>query len=1076
MSSRRIRSIGFHQFMFRCAVLLALLSASLSASVVAQDNKDDAATQAYNAIGALQNGGLYSRAAVRWKEFITKYPNDKRIGDIQYYLGLCQLHTKKYAESAAAFRVVLAKYKTSKFAAGAQYNLGMALFQTASVSNKPDEFKTAAAEFAKVGTSFAQSKFVARALYFQGEALYSAADVTGAIGAYQKLIATHASDPLVPDTYYALGSTQQENGDHAAAAKTFEAFLANQSLAQHALAGEIRLRLGMALYSEEKFTDAEKHFDMVAKIAQFPHADFAMLRQAQCRMATDKHSAALPLLDALLGQFAESQYRSSALVAKGKCHFTAKQYDPARPPLEEVAKSSTPEAAEATFWLGQCWLDAKKPAEALAVLEPAVAKFKEGDFAVYLQKSRIDALYELPDRRKETVPMYDAFAKQFTDHELTPHAVYMAALVSLENDDQLKSRQYANSFLGNAQFVEHPLRPAVLFVAAESHVLAPESDASADLAQAQQLYQELVAKFPEHERASRSYVRIGWCQYQAKQYDQAVQSLSGAVAKLKDPSHTAEAHLLIGRSHTSSGRDKEAVAAYEASLKAKEDWKRVDEVLIAQAASFRTLKDLNSARDRLNRLVAQHKTSAFVAQATYQLGEIAQEQKNDKEAIARFGEVWSKFADSPFAAPAAYGQGVSYFNSKDFPNATKSLTELLTKFADAELAVNARYLRGLCYERQKQFDPAIEDLQAFLAAKPKGGEAPDAAYTLAICQVGLKQYEPAVASLGALVAQHPDYKGTDKVYYELGHALKKSDKLAESIKAFETLVAKKPDSSYVAESWFHVGDYYEGLAVKEQDEAAQAAVVAKAIDAYKQGAAKATDAVLHEKLQYKLGNALFKSDKLAEALPVLQAQIQKHPSGDLIAPAWFLTAECFFRQNAFDQALPLYVQVINKKVAENRAQSLYRAGASAGNLKNWPVSQQYYTLLIGEFPKFALIEDAQYGLAWSLKNQTKISEVRQICTALNGKKSEAAAKARFLLGEIDFTEKKYEDAIEHFLFITVNFGYKEQQALAYFETGRCFIELDQSAEAIKTLTTFVEKFPDHSRAKNAIALIEELKK
>ena len=250
-------------------------------------------------------------------------------------------------------------------------------------------------------------------------------------------------------------------------------------------------------------------------------------------------------------------------------------------------------------------------------------------------------------------------------------------------------------------------------------------------------------------------------------------------------------------------------------------------------------------------------------------------------------------------------------------------------------------------------------------------------------------------------------------------------------------------------------------------------VVAK--DAYEKGLAKADDQGLHEKLQHKLGWILFKQGKYAEAIPIFEAQVQKHSSGVLLGPGLFLTAESLYRQNTFDKSFPLFEKVISLNVPNNRVQALYRAGDVAGKLNNWPVSQKYFTQLVSEFPKFNLIDDARYGIGVALERQNKKTEARAAYSLLKEGNSEASAKAWFMLGEMAFNEKKYEEAVEHFLYITVNYGYKEWKALAYFEAGRCFGELDKKEEAVKALSTFVKQFPDHEKVKNAAELIAKFK-
>ena len=68
------------------ALLLLLVTPLIGAS---QDNQS-AAIRDYNVAAALQNAGLYPRAAERWTDFLKKHPKDTRLDRATYYLGICQ--------------------------------------------------------------------------------------------------------------------------------------------------------------------------------------------------------------------------------------------------------------------------------------------------------------------------------------------------------------------------------------------------------------------------------------------------------------------------------------------------------------------------------------------------------------------------------------------------------------------------------------------------------------------------------------------------------------------------------------------------------------------------------------------------------------------------------------------------------------------------------------------------------------------------------------------------------------------------------------------------------------------------
>lgn len=1065
----------------RPAASALLVLVLLAAVAIAQDDaakqKEQAAQRDFNATAALQNGGLYARAAGKWEEFLSRYPDDERVGKVHYYLGICRLYSKQYDKAAERFRLVLTKYPKLEQIDGARYNLGMALFRKASDAKQAGQFKAAAAALGDVPAKHADSKYAPRALYFQGESLYAAGDADAALEAYKKLIQTYPKDAFVGDAYYALGVTQQELQQYDAAAATFSAFLNSAALADHRHAREISLRLAMTLYDQKKYDEAESRFAKVAELPDFEHADFALLRRAQCLVEMEKPADAAKLLAEFSKRYPESAYKSAALLTQGRCHFLSEKFEDAVGPLREAAKAEQPDqAAEATYWLGRTHLEQQQPEQALQLLEPALQKFSQTEFGPYLEFARIDALFEIDQRRAETVALYEKFIQQHGDHELMPEARYMASFASLGLDDFARARQHAETFLADEALAQHALAPAVLYVAGESHLLADENDAGADVSKALAHYERLANEFPEDERTERARVRIGWCLYRQEKYADAVGRLSQALGKTKTPSLAAEAQLLIGRSHSAAGREKEAVAAFDAALAADPKWPRTDEVLLAAALSLRTLDDLDAAAARLERLNNQFKSSSYRAQALFELGDIAARRKQHDEAVKQFNQVLAEFADSEFAPPAAYGAAAALFAQEKYKPAVDSLQRLFDGKPTAELAGRGRYLRGLCRQRLQEYAPAIADFEAFLGADPPPAEEIDARYAMALCNVGLKKNKEAADQLAAIIKEKPDYAHADKVYYEMGHALLAADEAEQAAAAFTALTEKTPDSPHVAEAYFHVGRHYE-TAVAEAGEQAAGALLKQATDAYTAGLDKADQPQLREKLQYKIGELLYRRDAFDAAATRLLAQIKEFPQGELYGPGAFLAAECLFRQDQFDKARPLYEDVAGRKVEKYHAQALYRAGACAAAVKNWRVSQQHYTGLLNQFPKFEQAAEARYGLGWAIQNQGRLAEAaeqyRQIASQPT---SEAAAKANFMLGEIAFGQEKYEDAVEQFLKTAVGYPYKQWQALAYYEAGRCWIELGNKEQAIKSLKTVVEKYPDHEKAKSAAALLADLQK
>jgi TolA-binding protein len=1022
---------------------------------------DAAAIRQYNLAVGLQNKKLFAQAGQRWGAFIEAYPQHAKQAHAWHNLGICQLQENKLAEAVNTFRDVLTKFPKFESLDATRFNLGLALYNQALASKKADDFKIALTMFVEVPTNYPQSKHAAAATFYQAECLYSAGDLPKAVEAYQKCIATYPQDPLLPQVYHALGTTQQELAKETDAAATFQAVL--QKFPQDPQVSEWRLRLALSQFNLKKYSEAEQLLTQLVNVKDFTLADFALLKQAQCLHLREQFPQAAAVYESLPSKFASSKYKGQALIGAGKCWFNAQQFPQAQSVLKTIITQKLDEAPEAAFWSAQCLLKMSKPAEALAMLEQALSAYPQSEFLPQLMFARADAVYELPARRKEAAPLYLAFAAKYPDHDLAAKAAYMACLTALQVEDLTAAQQNSAAFLANPKFAKHILTPDVLFVSGESLLLGPTPNPG----KAETDFQRLVTDFPQHSLVPQAQVRIGLAKSLAKQNDAAIAWLNQIAGGLKDPALKAESQLLIGRSQSDAGRAELAIAAFRLALAAKPDWVRNDEVLLGLGITLRGQKKLSEAATEISKLVAQYPKSPYLDQSFMQLGEIAYEQSKYDESIGHYRALVTQIPKSELAAAAQYGIGWSCTAKEDFNQAVASFTTLLNDYPKHAIASRGRFRRGLAYRRLSQFEPAIKDLTEFVASKPAETDALEARYAIGLCQIALKQPANAATTFAALLKDKPDYSEADKVYYELGFALAANDSKQsrkESAEAFRALATRFPDSPRASESWFRVGEFQESE--RQFDDAAAA---------YSAGLKNAKSNDLRERLQYKLGWVQYENGKYAAAAAVLRDQIKEFPKGELFAVSTFLTGECLFRQEKWAEALPCYLRIVELKNKE-LDKALYRSATCANNLKDWIASQQSFTMLIEKFPQYEMINEARYGLGLALQMQQKLDDAKavyeQVTKATN---SETAAKSRFMIGECAFAQKKFSEAVEHFLETAVGYPYEEWQAQGYYEAARCFIALKQIPQARETLAMLMEKYAKHARAKDAKSLLESLK-
>ncbi|MBW3542684.1 MAG: tetratricopeptide repeat protein, partial [Planctomycetes bacterium] len=631
--------------------LLALQILSADAASVAQENDAKAAaTRDYAVALGFQKKKLYEPAATRWANFLKTYPGDERVANVHYHLGVCRFRLKQLPEALAEFTTVVTKHPQSQYADAAQFNLGLVRYNQALESKKPEDFQQAAAQFAAVPAKFAQSPNVPAALYYQGECLVQGGDAKAAVEVYRKLLAGHPNSELMPDAHYALATTQQQLEQHADAAATLTAFL--QKFAQHELAPECRLRLGMAQLGQEKFAEAEQTLAAAAAIKDFPLADFALLERGRALVGLKREADAAAVYESIPKQLPESQYVGPALLAAGKSRFRAGQFPEADADFAALVAhpKKLPQAPEAAYWRGRALVEQKKPADAVQVYDQALAGYPQSEHRPDLIFGRIDALYEQPAQRPQTVGLYAEFAAQHAEHEKAPRALYRAALTALELADHAAGRKHADAFLANAKYVQHEVAPDVVYVGAECAVRGEQPD----FARGETLFRQLLSRWPEHRYVPQARIGVGFCLHGAAKHDEAVAWLNQQVGALKEPAHQAEARYLMGLSHHAAGRPKEAVPAFRAALAANPQAPNADEMLYALALSLRADAQPEPAAAELAKLAANHKQSAWRDEALFALGDIAHERGQHDAAATHFRQLVAEHAQSELAPQAQY--------------------------------------------------------------------------------------------------------------------------------------------------------------------------------------------------------------------------------------------------------------------------------------------------------------------------------------------------------------------------------------------------------------------------------------
>ena len=1061
----------------------------------AQDVQSEAAMAAYADAANFQTGGAIDLAIDGWQSFLTKYPKHPMVADAAHYLGVCYMQQEMpdYSAAAKAFGTALQKPKYD-LREESLANYGWCNYISSGEGEQKDQAKLQLAldAFQRLLKESPKTRFMDRALFYSGEAAYGMGNSQQAIGYYDRMLKmpTAKASQLRCDAFYARGVAYEELKQFDEALNSFRQLL--QVCDRAELITDVQLRMGDMLIMRKDYAAAIDSFsDAMESTQQADDRAYALFRQAFAHVQNKAPAEAAKKYDRLLVEYPKSKYASAAILASAQSTYRSGDIDEAAKRFRRVLQQNNRIAAtEAAHWLARIEIKKQRPADAARIAREQIQRGVEGRFAVDLRLDLAEALSMNSQTLKESMTMFERIYRENRDSPLASRALYNAAFSALQIQDPEKALSLALEFI--KRFPNDQLVPDIKFVAAESQLLTKQNSAAADT------YTHLLESTRKDNLQRPIWVlRAGSALITAERFKDVTRILRTELANLPEQTQKAEAHFLIGQAFRKAGDNKQAANAFQASVASDPNWARADEALLLSGQSRAAFGDTGNAINDWQQVIKRGKNPAMVAQATYQLAQLANANQKYKEAIELYNQVLDGQTTLELLPYALYGKGNALMQTQNFKAALQPLTEMLQKHPNHPLQGEAMLARGIARRNLGQNAGAGEDLENFLRTKPTGISLGHALFEAALIDQKNKQAGKAAAKLESLIRQVPDYPSTDEVLYELGWALQDSSDERGAISSFNRLVKEYPTSPLVAESAYYLGQkaYSES---RWQDAAKH----------FQLACTKAKDKALAEKAYYRLGWSRFKTEDYAASEQAFSEMANNYPQGELIFDAKTMVAECRFKRSEYQTALAGYEvaragiesrnetakNVLDKSERQVRELVFLHGGQSAAQLKKWQTAIEWYNALRKRFPSSEYLPQIFYETGFAYQQLEQTAQALQFYQEVaDNYRTSAAARARFMMGEIHFANRDYDKAIPEFQRVMYGFGadqapadIKNWQAKSGFEAARCSDLLLQEAKtenarskAKNYATGFyqyvLEKHPNHELAAKSRDRLEKLK-
>ncbi len=1123
-----VTTIGFSLF-----VLLVALSGqrqSLLNAAVQENVQKNNVQQIFEAASQAQNNQSYDSAIEQWNKFLTDHSDSKLVPQANYNAGVCSLKLGQYDKAIGYFKAASPELepesglgpKADLFLGFAQYRHGKALKQNVAQQQQATELlNTATRTFANLRTNNPKFEEIDQACFFQGGAYEELGRDQDAVESYTQML-TYPKQTFKYEGLFALADAEARLGRYQHALEHYDAFRQSaKSEGGHPLLQDVNLETGRTMIrqaianerSGNKETADQNLLQAIEILEPISAKDIAVVPTDQEKRIIEEARFQHAFCEARLGRHEKSAglYESIAdnpnspraiqsLVNAGRNYLSAGQIDKATTVLEKSLATDSRFSADAAHWLAKEIYLESKPAQVEKAYDLAttwIEKLSNGSNAnavslVPLKLDQANAIYAIPERRRESIPLFQAIVEQHADHSLAPQSLYNAAFTSLELGD------YKTAIIQSAAFEKAYSDSDFLVDMLEIKADALMLDQRPELAI--KVFDELIERFSEDEsveqrieKVTRWNLEAARSLYIQNKYQSTIDRLQTLLdspnAATLNPDIRAEALHWVGSSQYQLKDFATATKSLTSSAQVSDKWGRADQTLLTLCEAQMENQQIAEGKQTASAMITKFPNSSLLGDLYYRLGRQAYKTRDFEEAIKNFQQINRNYPNSRFAPYALYDAAWSQMELKRFDESEKLFAQLMSKFPEHELAIKSKIGRGSSLRQTGDAQASIAELKEFLATgNPSEQSRANALLEIGLNQGELMKWDDTIGTFKQLISEFPNSPKLDRYYYELAWAHNSKSEKEKGLEYFAKLTTEKPDSPLAGESNFHVGfSAYDAGKFDEAIKSFQTCLDSKAPEH------------VREKAAYKLAWAHYKQKQFQQALESFTTQTDSFASGDLYSDGLFMVAESQFQLKNYEAALAGYLtaqpiieasQAIKPRI---KWLTMLHGAQSANQVKKYETAIKLASGIKESDAEDVFKQDAnlELGIAHAALSQPEqaMESYRRAAENLG----RTGARARCRIGDMLFADKKFQEAENEFKLVYFGFGgpqaaedVKPWQAYAIYEAARSnFVQIESApaelkqrliTDSIRQFEYLLENYPNDKLAAQAKRQVEAISK
>ena len=890
------------------------------------------------------------------------------------------------------------------------------LYDLGERSYQNEQYRNAIALFNETLRFTDDSKLQAEARYLKAEAFAQRNENDKARSAFLETADKHPDTEWAPKALYARGRLHLTENRYDQATEAFE--LLRTRYPNHAMTRRVGTALGESYYKQERYQEAIEAF-----------------------------KNAIPYL--------EGDRESKAILMTAESYNYLDKYDDASSfYLRYINKNKgTNKVRLAHYGLG--WIYNKQAIYHWAA--EAFGKASTGEDELARKALYYKAVNEkLGGRYPDALETFRKFGEQYEDGLWVERAYYEWAVTAFEmgnnqetievllplarRREQLKKSGDILTLLGEAYFANGEYTRAIetFEVAEEAAELAPGKKRQAAFQKAwvlyrnqayesaQPIFERLYNQNPSDAIAAEALFWSADSYYTLEDYGPAGAQFNEFVKNYADHELMGPALYSLGWSHFKMGRFEKAKEPLENFLNNYEP----PEIALFPYNTDTQLRlgDANYATGDYQEAIRYYKMAVGAEPggdyAMFQIANSYYRAERSFEAVSTFRRLLRIYPFTRFREQAQYNIAYIYFLTGNYSQAVDEFQSVIQKYPQTQWAARSQYSIGDAYYNAGTYEKAVQEYKKVMNEYPRSPYIVDAVNGIQYSQLAAGEQDSSSAALEDFLQEHPQTSTADQLRFRQAESKLQMGDYDTAIKDFKQYLRVTNNENRIPKAYFNLADAYQ------------------------------------------------QSGRQAKAIETYQLIIENYPNSEQASTSLAILAEQFLQQGNLQKALNLYEQ-LEQKGSRYEAEALVGIGETQLMMENYNEAEAYFKRAAQSRSSSDM---AKLGLAKiELERQNYRKAENMFDEISNNNVGEAGAEAQYLKGLALQNQGLYQKALDEYARVSVLYeAYRVWVAKSLLKTAESYIAINDKGQAVKTLNTIIDQYPDSEQAAEAQNILERI--